>query len=65
MTPEEIHRSIRYIKDEKGKLEHEIFMKIKEFEEKHDVFVAFIRNVPYIQMNGQERTQDIRLDLTI
>jgi len=65
MTPEEAKKLVDYIKDEKGQLEHDIYIKIKEFEEKHNVFVAFIRNIPYIQMNGEERTQDIRLDIKI
>lgn len=65
MTTEEAVKLIDHIKDEKGQLEHEIFIKIKEFEEKYDVFVAFIRNVQYIKMNGEYRTQDVRLDITI
>ena len=65
MTPEEARDIINHITEEKQKLEQEIFLKMKEFEEKYNVFIAFIRNIPYIQMNGEERTQDVRLDIKI
>jgi len=65
MTPVETKEFVNHIKDQKGQLENDIYQKIKEFEEKYNVFVAFIRNIPYIQMNGEERTQDVRLDIKI
>lgn len=65
MTPEEAVQLIGHVVEEKQKLEQDIFLKIKDFEEKYNVFVAFIRNVPYIQMDGEERTQDVRLDIKI
>ena len=65
MTPDEAKEFITFITNEKLALEHEIFIKIKEFEEKYNVSVAFIRNVPYIKTDWEERTQDVRLDIKI
>ncbi len=62
MTPKE---AMAVIHKEKLVLEKEILSKIKEFEEKYNVFVAFIRNVHYIKMNGDEETRDIKLDIKI
>jgi len=65
MTPEEAIKLIAHIIEEKKKLEGDIFLRIKEFEEKYDLSLAFIRNVPYITANGDGKTQAIQIDIKI